>query len=120
MPEELVYGEMVAPHRVRLRGIPERWKEVSYDALLLVDFKPQKVREILYFPMLKHLEATEWETTELVVENAIEDVVTALQESDSLREKATFAATVLVATPASQSEVLESWIKTTTFPVERL
>ena len=120
MPEELVYGEMVAPHRVRLRGIPERWKELSYDALLLVDFKPQKVKEIFYFPMLKQLEATEWETTEFFVKNAIEGVVTSLQESGFAARKSNLATTVLVATPASQSEALESWIKTTAFPVERL
>ena len=70
--------------------------------------------------MLKHLESNRWKQLKFVVKNAvIEDVVTALQEAGFAARKSNRAATVLVATPASQSEALESWIKTTTFPVER-
>lgn len=119
MPEELVYGEMVAPHQVRLRGIPERWKEVSYDALVLIDFRPQKVKDMTYFPMLKRLEASQWETTELVVGCANEDVVTDLKNSGFAAREGHHPASVLVTIPPAQKNQFEVWLTTTTFEVER-
>lgn len=73
---EVLYAVRVAPHLVRLRGIPEDRSELEYDDLVLVDYQAQQygeedksqVANHLY-PVLKTMEKSSYETKVFTMDN---------------------------------------------------
>ena len=66
---EVLYAVRVAPHLVRLRGIPENRSSLEYDDLVLVDYQAQQyaaednsLAPNHLYPILKRIEKSSYET----------------------------------------------------------
>ena len=73
---EVLYALRVAPHLVRLRGIPNDRSDIDYDDLLLVDYQPQRYgaepdneTASYLFPVLTRIEKSEYQTIEMTLDS---------------------------------------------------
>ncbi len=102
-PVEVLFAERVAPHQVRLRGLPISEQLPRYDSKLLIDIQPQRYagdddNERLIYPVLKVLEPSTHETMAYTIAagSQIEDISTLL-ESEGIPARADGLHTLYIA-----------------------
>lgn len=111
-PVEVLFAERVAPHQVKLRGLPVSDELPPFDSTLLIDLQPQRYagsedNERLIFPVLKVLEISAYETMiHLADDTDRRDAICSIFEEQAIPARADGERHVLIAvTPQTRPKV---------------